>query len=777
MGKQRRIPAAVWVFGIMAVFAKIGDASTGVWIFIGILALAYWLIRSSKAKKSPAPSQAKPMVAQWQPPDNQSSEVIVEAAKASQKSYPIPPPPQNTNMPSRWLSEKESVDVAGIRIPSGLVYVGSNLRGASGGTEPALIDPSKSVSRNRGDFTERLTDYWASYSEISPDARRAYLLWLADGKKHPEANIGFVFLYFYGLERRAIFDAKTDPVAEAERPVIAAETRRLLSIYGNQSNTFSSYAQRFLRFLELSEISEKLYAQALPALEDSYELPYLLRLALGQTAVDGVAVPAHLAIAWAEHEPTISKRTPVTRCAEEFRKLFALKYQQKFGEGLRLTVNRTKLKLSYPPASPGFNGFSGGINLHFGEIPDVSALTGPPKKIQAIVEECAAELDGYSRFLGRSPEKKDSLEAVLLLPVQLWSDSARAKLSMLKARVVEDVQIMTLSELSEIFNSAEAPNRERLLGLAKALEVEHICIEPDVLAGAKIPKSEENLVLFHGDSTSVESRNTAAYKSALVTLELAAGVASADGDFSAAELEHINVSIDKWAHLTPSSQNRLKARVRLLMVSPMSLAALKKKVEPLDSATKEAIASFTATLVQADGVVSPDEIKFLEKVYKLLGVDTKKVYSNVHHAVTTESTPETAMATGGVTFKLDSARIAALQQDSAKVATLLSGIFVEDEPIAPVAPVATAPVEAEDEPADTRILGLDEPHSAFARLLMSRPTWAREELNNVALDLDLMLDGALERVNEASLDTFDIPVTEGDDPIEVNSEINEKVTQ
>jgi hypothetical protein len=60
---------------------------------------------------------------------------------------------------------------------------------------------------------------------------------------------------------------------------------------------------------------------------------------------------------------------------------------------------------------------------------------------------------------------------------------------------------------------------------------------------------------------------------------------------------------------------------------------------------------------------------------------------------------------------------------------------------------------------------------------MSRPSWARDELNNVALDLDLMLDGALERVNEVALDTFDIAFVEGNDPIEVNSEINEKVMQ
>ncbi|NJN58522.1 MAG: hypothetical protein HC879_14000 [Leptolyngbyaceae cyanobacterium SL_5_9] len=37
--------------------------------------------------------------------------------------------------------------------------------------------------------------------------------------------------------------------------------------------------------------------------------------------------------------------------------------------------------------------------------------------------------------------------------------------------------------------------------------------------------------------------------------------------------------------------------------------------------------------------------------------------------------------------------------------------------------------------------------------------------------LDLMLDGALEVINEAAFDRCDEAVTEGDNPIEVNSDV------
>jgi hypothetical protein len=35
-----------------------------------------------------------------------------------------------------------------------------------------------------------------------------------------------------------------------------------------------------------------------------------------------------------------------------------------------------------------------------------------------------------------------------------------------------------------------------------------------------------------------------------------------------------------------------------------------------------------------------------------------------------------------------------------------------------------------------------------------------------------MLDGALEQINEAAFDLFDVAYTEGDDPIDINQDIN-----
>jgi uncharacterized tellurite resistance protein B-like protein len=302
--------------------------------------------------------------------------------------------------------------------------------------------------------------------------------------------------------------------------------------------------------------------------------------------------------------------------------------------------------------------------------------------------------------------------------------------------------------------------------------------EPDVLSGARAPKPDEKVVLFALPPSEQLSGAPGSYLAAAVTLELASAVASADGEFGVKEMRYLRKTVLSWKHLTPGQTRRLLAHLRLLVETPASLTVLKKKFEPLDLAVKETIAAFMATVAQSDGHVSPAEVRMLEKIYKALGVDSKKVFSDVH-AVAAGTKP-TAVAVAKVEesgLRLDPARIAALQKDTEKVSALLASIFAEaDEPASAVQPEPTQP-ESEAEASETPkgLLGLDEAHSALARMMLSRPQWSREELLDVAADLDLMLDGALEHINEAAFDTHDMALFEGEDPVTVNAEILEKV--
>lgn len=664
----------------------------------------------------------------------------------------------------------ESIEVAGVNLPGGMLYVGGRLKALNGGTEPCLISGQYTVARV-GNYRARQMCYWPSYIEASPEERRAYLNWLSEGRSHPDCDIGYVFLFFYGLERRVTVDSRSDPAARNDWPAIIVELRRLLAIYGEKSGSFNRYAGELLRWIELDGKSSQLYKQPVPDFSRTYELPPYLRLALGQAAVDRAPLPAHLALAWIRLNPECYLRTAATRCPNEFERLFTQRYHEALGPGLMLPKNRTKLKFVYQAASAGLRGAN--ITMAFGDVPDVTALTAPIRKLMEIASQCTDELGSYSRLVGKDPGAAGALEGLLLLPATLWPDTTQAKLRALTAQMREGRLSLPLKELLDVLGGAnQVVNRDRVRGLARALEGAEIGMEPHVLGGAKAPGEQDTVVLFAQPLMDTDVGSRAEYQMAALTLQLASAVAQADGEFHDLEVAHLRAEIEGWAHLTLAERRRLHAHLQWLTVSSMNLSALRKKLEPLPTAARETLAAFMAALVQADGVVSPDEVKFLEKVYKALGVEPKRVFSDIH-AAGPGGAPVSTVQAKKQGFCLDTERIAALQEDTVRVSALLSKIFAEETDSTP-AHAASAP-EPELEDDANAPLGLDQDHSALLRLLLSRPEWTRAELEDAAADLNLMLDGAMEQINEAAFDAFDEPLFEGEDSISVNTKLLEKI--
>jgi hypothetical protein len=80
------------------------------------------------------------------------------------------------------------------------------------------------------------------------------------------------------------------------------------------------------------------------------------------------------------------------------------------------------------------------------------------------------------------------------------------------------------------------------------------------------------------------------------------------------------------------------------------------------------------------------------------------------------------------------------------------------------------------EAADSTVIpGFDAETSAFMRILAAKLIWARDELESLATEKDLMLDGMLDSINDASFDVFGGAFFEGDDPIEINAEIAKEI--
>lgn len=191
---------------------------------------------------------------------------------------------------------------------------------------------------------------------------------------------------------------------------------------------------------------------------------------------------------------------------------------------------------------------------------------------------------------------------------------------------------MTLGELGGRFKSAGGLSRGKIVALARALESLNIGLEPDVLSGSRTPKNLDTVVLFATDGEDGSLRTTAEYDAAVITLDLASAVAAADGDTSIEEMSLVGRHIDSWDHLCIAHRNRLKAHLHMQMLQPPTLPSLKKKLAPLTQNAKRTMAAFLAHLAQADGDVSPQEVRLLERVYKTLELDPQLAYGDLHGA-------------------------------------------------------------------------------------------------------------------------------------------------
>ena len=729
--------------------------------------------QSTKSRKKPV-RKAEPSVT-----------IRVSTSRSSWSDSSPPDIRRDLSPDEVWVPPGQSTTIHGLTIPGGCVYMGSGLGArARWDIEAALIDPDLAVDLNEPDHAGQHMDCWPTYRSMHPASRAAFLLWLSGGKRDPGACIGYVFLYFYGLERRLLADSRSLAQARGETRALVAEVQRLLAIYGS-NNSFRGYAGRLLATLLAQSTEDRLYRGEPPIEEKSYELPLGFKVGLAQMAVDGVPLSADWALAWVQSDPAVNLRTPAHRCPEEFGRLFRKRYADKFGEGYRFKPNKTMLSASYRPASPSLEQ----VVFSLGDLPDVTVLKRPMDSLSQIAEDCVNDLDAYSRFLGRNPDQNTSLAALALLPSSLLNPSSEPWLSKLSNWLKDRVQdkegcAVEAANLLALVPGLAAGDfgRREAIALAQLLEKFGVGIEPDMRFGSLLTKTEQ-VVLFPLSEKASQAPSPQ-YGAATLILHLAALVSGADGSISCEEEQHLEAQLETWLHLDENERTRLRAHTRWLLLSPPGFAGVKKRLEQLDTSRKQGVGRFMVGIAQADGVIDPNEIKVLSKIYDLLGLDTRELYNHAHAAATEPVTvqPPGAELSGfsipaarkeekrlGASVHLDMDQVQAKLVETATVSAMLREIFAQDEE-----PCSTLDGSVANEGIET-IAGLDPEHSALMRTLAVKLSWSRMELEALAAKMNLMIDGALETLNEAAFDTFDEPFFEGEDPIEINPEIAKEV--
>ena len=532
----------------------------------------------------------------------------------------------------RWIQPGEIVKVGNFEVQRGFFYVGGQLKGLDDyylDNDPSLIDPTLLIDSKSPDYAGIQMDYSPSYSWITPQSRAAYLEWLASDRTDPEAYIGYVFLYFYGMERRLLIDDTNGQVSEDERKALVQELKRLKNTYGDH-RSFHSYVTALLSYTWTIHNRTRDAKPDYCLLVANRGFTPAFKFLLAQTVQNGNPIDADLALAWVRSHPEFTLRTPARRCPVEFDMLFKMRYRSKFGDGLEITPNRTRLQLDYFPASASLRGYQS-LRL---DLPDVSRLKGPVKKLIPLAESCASELDPFSRFVGRPGNTYDSLSALALLPNDLTTLISNPRFENLKAwmktQVTDSTSLVSLDSILLHFGK-DAPlkiNKKEAEMLSSLVEKAGYGVAPDSRFHHAKPDIGGKIVLFpggHGESFSPTSE----FRKVGTILRLGTLVAVTDDHVSDSEVKALKNVISQDSRLTETEKRSLDAYMLWRLNTPANMSGLKKRLDLLSASEKVAISHILVGVALADGKIDPAEINQLDKLYTQLGLDNAMIANDI----------------------------------------------------------------------------------------------------------------------------------------------------
>lgn len=686
-----------------------------------------------------------------------------------------------------WISANQPVTIGNCVIPGGLIYFGNHLPqcGNTYRAENCLIDPRLAIA-NRGDPGGHTMGYCPSYSEITAEARRSYLDWLAGPRSDPSTYIGYVFLYFYGLERRLMLE-KGAPDAN----LVTAEVRRLMRVYGSH-NSFCRCAQDLLSAYELQEAREP--EAMVPSVDaGGYEVPLSIKAALGARVRDGQPIEADLLLAYVMSHPEVSVRTPAKRALGELRQLFQQGLSKRHPIGFVLSASRAKkLTASYRACS---GTFEVEILPYGGELPDISSYSRPLNVGREILESCTTQLEDYSRALGRTSDPTPTLAVLARLPSSLRrqrADLVAAASMKTLDTLCDNATPSDPEQLRSLVGMADSTelNRAKLRELAGILAVFGYGITADPAFAVRTIKANDPVIVFRLDcpvETAADLAPTPHYAHVQATLMLALFVAMADGALEDRERQSLMARVDAATELPEDERRRLVAELVAQASTLGRVTDWMKRLKDLEATDSERVADILVAAAAADGRIDPSEVTLLEKVFSRLGLDASALYARLHGSIaaptegpdddlkivltagkapkTAPIPPPPAAGEGGRAVRVDLSRLEAIRRETLSASNVLADIFAEEEgPPEPEAITRVVPEPAED----TTFEGLEGRYRCLLTDLAERNEWTSADFEHLTRRAGLMPAAARQILNDWSLDRFDELVLEGEDVIIIN---------
>ncbi|MDE0092081.1 MAG: TerB N-terminal domain-containing protein, partial [Oligoflexia bacterium] len=605
--------------------------------------------------------------------------------------------------------------------------------------------------------------YWPSYSELNPGQRSMFLKWLSEGKNNTAIDIGYVFIYFYGLEYRVLQENK-------DLKLVAYEIIKLRKYYAS-NRSFQGYSERLLAYI-ISKLNDQntikeIFKTVEPSL-DKYSIIYqsgihlkirdsnflntndIISLIPSFENIDRSSIPKKVGeyfnqyfkiIAEEEIKETVSQVKPV-EYREQYYSASNFLHREYYYKGLRIIVNRNmqnKLAIKWKKAIADFRPYSRKLN----KSKPTEIFNLLPDKLRQIIDH---------------PLKK-------------------------QLKKVEEKLVGRAVSISEIVNHLRIEVSEKLKNkecemIVNTLLHEDIIIEPNAVYFKK--NYNKNDIVFLSKIENASMLKSSNYKLAALMVDLGVDLAYADNDYSTTEAQQIYLAVSSTFLDTDLEFEHLRLRVALYKDQRPNISGILKKIsESLETRSLEILSSYLVGIALSDGIFTQEEDKkvrqllsklgvkssYIKDIYRKFGVN--KIFGNTELRASKNNHKKGSLIPKAKEIVLDQKKLNQIELDTEKVKLVLSKVITEDEENDYIS------TRCENNQVDTE---LDKKYASFLNFIIQKNKWDKKTLRDKAKEHKFMVSSGISKINEWAEEKHgDYLVFENDDNFEVNTLILEDI--
>lgn len=647
-----------------------------------------------------------------------------------------------------WIGFGGTLNIHGLIIRNPLVYANCSNR-----NEPSWLRPDLKVAP-----AIRLDPlpYWPSYHDMNPGQRWVYLKWLESGRR-TKVDVGYGFVFFYGLERR-LTGPGSHLLPKDERMALLHELKALCDLFAD-SYSFLSYSQR------LVQSQWHLYPELVhfDAFSEHHRLNGDEEFILGISCLSHNKKPFTVdhAVQWFDGECDCATKVSAHRCKVEAAQLFRKRIEKYVGNGIVLSPGKSNLSIGYHPANQSLRNSSG---RHGSTIPRYLEAQKIVNQLRSFASDCFEDLTPSAKIIGPEPTPVLRVRASFLLPREIRTQSVTAhSLAGILHGFADTDSHMLLAEIQHHLGMGQEPFGKIESSFFELCGELGFVVEPDprfgVISGNKI----ESVFVRSAEPALVSQVNTK-LSCALRTALLGASILRS-ADSEAPLPKHLLLeTISEAFALQQSERLRLGAFISWLDESPQK--ANKTSIAAMDGNFHESGRRALLALVRRSAQITGPNIKNLTTVLTTWGWTENDVYSQLHEdgpvTIATEKNskgfkiPLPPGAPSQTSVPVDMKKVRAQQMETKAVSELLGEVFRDDDIPSPL-------MEGAAENAKDVIQAVI---SSLAPGTMAVSAWQALAASN-----GKAAGALLELINDYAIDRCGDPLIVGDNPLEVEEDI------